>query len=210
MSARFGIGALLFGGVVLTAGTALVVTPAARYGLAASAVALIVAAGLAAGRAWSSCERALRDVRAAASTDKLVQWTDKLATGVPLIDQQHKMLVASINDLHRAMRQGRADQSLLEILDALYDYTVSHFSTEEQFFTHSAYADTRNHIDIHRNFTAKIAEFRAALAGGTAKVSMELLEFLKDWLIHHIQGTDQQYAEPVRQALAASAVSQKK
>ena len=119
------------------------------------------------------------------------------------------MLVAYINDLHRAMRQGRADQALLEILDVLYDYTVSHFSTEEQFFTHSSYADIQKHIGIHRNFTAKIAEFRAALAGGTAKVSMELLEFLKDWLIHHIQGTDQQYVESVRKALAASAVQLK-
>ena len=149
------------------------------------------------------------DVQAAASTDRLVQWTDKLCTGIPLIDQQHKMLVAYINDLHRAMRQGRADQALLEILDVLYDYTVSHFSTEEQFFTHSSYADIQKHIGIHRNFTAKIAEFRAALAGGTAKVSMELLEFLKDWLIHHIQGTDQQYVQSVRKALAASAVQQK-
>ena len=38
---------------------------------------------------------------------------------------------------------------------------------------------------------------------------MELLEFLKDWLIHHIQGTDQQYVESVRKALAASAVQLK-
>ena len=136
---------------------------------------------------------------------RLVQWTDALATGIPLIDQQHKMLVAYINDLHRALHQDHTDKVLLEILDALYDYTVSHFSTEEQFFTHSSYADCQAHIDIHRKFTAKIAEFRDALAGGTARVSMKLLDFLKDWLIHHIQGTDQQYVVDVTKALEASA-----
>lgn len=141
----------------------------------------------------------------AGGTGSLVRWTNALATGIPLIDQQHKMLVAYINDLHRAMRQDRTDKVLLEILDALYDYTESHFSTEEQFFTHSAYADCQAHIDIHRKFTAKIAEFRNAVAGGTARVSMKLLDFLKDWLIHHIQGTDQRYVADVTKALKASA-----
>ena len=85
----------------------------------------------------------------------------------------------------------------------LYDYTVSHFSTEEQFFSHSDYADTQKHREIHRKFTDRIAEFRDAMAKGSAQVSMELLNFLKDWLIHHIQGTDHQYVDSVQRVLHA-------
>lgn len=142
------------------------------------------------------------DLQAAAAQDKLVQWSDKLSTGLPLIDEQHKMLVAYINDLHRAMRQGLDDAKLMEVLSALYNYTVSHFSTEEQFFTHSNYADTQSHINLHRAFTGRIAEFRDGLQHGSAQVSMELLQFLKDWLIKHIQGTDHQYVAEVKQSLA--------
>ena len=36
---------------------------------------------------------------------------------------------------------------------------------------------------------------------GSAQVSMELLNFLRDWLIHHIQGTDHQYVDSVQRAL---------
>lgn len=65
MSARFGVGALLLGGMALTAGTAFVVTPSVRYGLAVAAVALIAAAGLTAGRVWKARERVMRDGLAA-------------------------------------------------------------------------------------------------------------------------------------------------
>ena len=74
-------------------------------------------------------------------------------------------------------------------------------STEEQFFLHSDYPDSQKHKELHRKFTNKIAEFRDSLAKGSAQVSMELLNFLKDWLIHHIQGTDHLYVDYVQRAL---------
>ena len=90
---------------------------------------------------------------------------------------------------------------ILNILDVLHDYTVSHFSTEEQFFLHSDYKDSEKHREIHRKFTSRIAEFRDNMKNGSAQVSMELLNFLRDWLIHHIQGTDHQYVDSVQRAL---------
>ncbi|HJB66491.1 MAG TPA: bacteriohemerythrin [Candidatus Mailhella merdavium] len=134
-------------------------------------------------------------------SEDLVQWTDNLATGIPLIDEQHKMLLNYINNLYRATQRGVTDDVLLNILDVLHDYTVSHFSTEEQFFLHSDYPDSQKHKELHRKFTNKIAEFRDSLAKGSAQVSMELLNFLKDWLIHHIQGTDHLYVDYVQRAL---------
>ena len=40
---------------------------------------------------------------------------------------------------------------------------------------------------------AKLDEFEQQLENGTATVSMDLLSFLKDWLINHIAGTDPTY-----------------
>ena len=131
----------------------------------------------------------------------VVQWTDSLSTGISLIDEQHKMLLNYINNLYHAMQRGVTDDILLNILDVLHDYTVSHFSTEEQFFLHSDYKDSEKHREIHRKFTSRIAEFRDNMKNGSAQVSMELLNFLRDWLIHHIQGTDHQYVDSVQRAL---------
>lgn len=141
------------------------------------------------------------DAGALTSKDKLVHWSDNLAIGVTAIDEQHKLLVSYINELHRAVQQGREETVVLDILDALVDYAASHFSTEEVFFTHSAYPDTERHIAIHEQFKAHVAQFRSEVEAGSATVGMDVLEFLKNWLIEHIQGTDHNIGPYVREAL---------
>lgn len=141
------------------------------------------------------------DAGAPTSQDKLAHWSDSLAIGVTAIDEQHKLLVSYINELHRAVQQGREETVALDILDALVSYAASHFSTEEVFFTHSAYPDTERHIAIHEQFKAHVAQFRSEVEAGSATVGMDVLEFLKNWLIEHIQGTDHKIGPYVRKAL---------
>ena len=141
------------------------------------------------------------DLQTAASENKLVQWTDKLATGIRLIDDQHRVLCNLINDLYRAMSERETDAALGKIIASLKDYTIMHFSTEEQYFSHSGYPDVQAHEKIHRQFEAKVAAFEADFKSGKSKVSMDLLTFLKDWLINHIQKTDHQYAPHVLKML---------
>lgn len=140
-------------------------------------------------------------VSAARPEDKLAHWSDSLAIGVATIDEQHKLLVSYINELHRAVQQGQEETVVLDILDALVEYAVSHFSTEEVFFTHSAYPDTERHIAIHEQFKAQVAQFRKEVEAGSATVGMDVLEFLKNWLIEHIQGTDYKIGPYVRKVL---------
>ena len=140
------------------------------------------------------------NVDALASDAKLVQWTPSLETGISLIDDQHRTLCSLINALHRAMREHESDNVLEKLLVELKNYTVTHFSTEEQIFTHSTYPSTREHVEIHKKFVSRIQEFSDDLTSGRAKVSMDLLSFLKDWLLKHIQGTDQTYVAHVKKS----------
>ncbi len=133
------------------------------------------------------------DYDQAAATDKFVQWTPRLDLHVPAIDGQHRQLCAYINDLYRAMKNNRTGEELQAIVKKLRDYTASHFSDEEKIFAASHYPGTAEHKAIHRKFVAKLDEFEQQLENGTATVSMDLLSFLKDWLINHIAGTDPTY-----------------
>ena len=67
---------------------------------------------------------------------------------------------------------------------------------------HSSYPDKEAHKEIHRNFENQVAQFAAKMRSGEALLSMELLEFLKDWLLNHINGTDHAYVPYVEEALA--------
>ncbi|MDR2124447.1 MAG: bacteriohemerythrin [Desulfovibrio sp.] len=127
---------------------------------------------------------------------KLMQWTPDLATGIDLIDSQHKMLCAYINSLNRAAA-ARRNGDIAGIVAGLKQYTVSHFGTEEYYFSRTGYPDTEKHKQIHKNFVDKVADMERKFAAGQ-EVGAELLEFLKSWLLNHIRITDHQYAPFVK------------
>ena len=128
-----------------------------------------------------------------ATSDKFVQWTPKLDLHVAMVDRQHRLLVDYINELYTAMAHNRTTEELQVILRKLRDYTATHFADEEKLFTATAYLGAAEHMKIHRKFVAKLDEVEEQLKSGTATVSMDLLTFLKDWLVQHIMGTDPTY-----------------
>ena len=128
-----------------------------------------------------------------ATSDKFVQWTPKLDLHVTMIDKQHRLLVDYINELYTAMTHNRTSEELQSILHKLRDYTATHFADEEKMFTATPYLGATEHIKIHRKFVAKLDEVESQIKSGTATVSMDMLAFLKDWLVQHIMGTDPTY-----------------
>jgi hemerythrin len=62
----------------------------------------------------------------------LIQWKDDYSVNVKEIDAQHQQLVNMVNELHAAMREGKANQVLQDLLKKLIDNTGYHFSTEEK------------------------------------------------------------------------------
>ncbi|MFT4300274.1 MAG: bacteriohemerythrin, partial [Desulfovibrio sp.] len=133
-----------------------------------------------------------------ATSDKFVQWTPKLDLHVTMVDKQHRLLVDYINELYTAMAHNRTTDELQAILHKLRDYTATHFADEERLFTSTSYLGAAEHVKIHRKFVAKLDEVEEQLKSGTATVSMDLLTFLKDWLVQHIMGTDPTYVPYLR------------
>jgi len=128
-----------------------------------------------------------------ARVPELMRWDSSLQLGIGQIDDQHKQLVAMINDLHRAMKQRQTMAVMGGILERLVNYTVYHFGTEEKLFQKHGYPEYDQHKKIHENLVDKVKEFKAKVDRGDSTISMELMDFLKDWLVNHIKGTDKKY-----------------
>jgi hemerythrin-like metal-binding protein len=131
----------------------------------------------------------------------LITWTPDLNTGITLIDDQHKMLCVYINSLHRALEQRVIGEFGKDLIANLKCYTVSHFNTEEKYFSRSGYPDTAQHKQVHKKFVEKIGESERQFAADQTHVGAELLEFLKSWLLNHIRVTDHQYVPFVKSLL---------
>ena len=129
----------------------------------------------------------------------LMEWTERLSVGVTRFDDEHKKLVALINALFDAAQAGRGREALGSTLDELVTYTQSHFINEEQALARSAYPHLDTHRREHEKLTRQVIDIqRKYHAGASAMLSMEVMSFLKSWLVKHIQGTDQKYAPFLR------------
>ncbi len=122
----------------------------------------------------------------------LMHWDDSLSVGVQQIDAEHRRLISLINELSNAVRANHGKELLGRTLDALIEYTVTNFGHEETEMAHSGYPLTKAHSAEHQAFRHKVLEIQAQYrAGRHAVVSLDLVSFLRDWLVKHIQGSDQ-------------------
>lgn len=121
----------------------------------------------------------------------LMDWTDKLSVGIGTIDGDHKQLVSMANELFEAMRTAKGKDVLGKILDGLIAYTKTHFAREETYMGKHAYPREHDHKAEHAAFVKTVLEVQTKFkAGETAVLSMQVLNFLRDWLVKHIQGSD--------------------
>ncbi len=124
----------------------------------------------------------------------LINWDDSYSVGIKKIDEQHKGLVKLVNELHDAMSQGAATSVLSKVLGSLVDYTIIHFTTEEELMRTYDYPDLTRHKAEHDKLTSQVKDFQEKFGQGKSTITYELMDFLSDWLINHILDTDKKYS----------------
>lgn len=125
----------------------------------------------------------------------LITWQDSYSVGVPLIDNDHKLLVSLINQLDDAIKGGQGRDVVGSVLNVLEEYTRGHFGREEILMRKAGYPDLPPHKREHEKLAAQVREIVARYAAGDdSHIDDELLQFLKSWLTGHILGVDMKYA----------------
>jgi hemerythrin len=127
------------------------------------------------------------------------QWGPELELGIDVIDQQHRRIVEYMNELHDAMMQ-KNDEAVGRVIEALVDYTLTHFAFEESLMEKGGYPLTEPHRAVHENFTRQIHRYREEHQNG-AEVAKKLLSSLRVWLTNHISRYDRDYVAAVKQRL---------
>ncbi|MBX3008862.1 MAG: bacteriohemerythrin [Melioribacteraceae bacterium] len=123
----------------------------------------------------------------------LISWNENYSVKIRDIDDQHKKLIDLINELHDAMKSGRGKEVVGKTLSELLKYTSNHFGFEEKLFAQYNYPEGRTHSKTHKDLIDQLKEFISKYESGQNTLSIELMNFLKDWLTNHIMGTDKKY-----------------
>lgn len=129
------------------------------------------------------------------STEVLLAWSDKLSVGIQEIDEQHKVLVDLLNQLHQTILHQLGAEATRQKMDKLCEYTKIHFAVEESILRILDYPDYAEHKKHHEQLLAQVQALRTKMESGDHFISFELLHFLKKWLTNHILEEDNAYTE---------------
>jgi len=123
-----------------------------------------------------------------------IDWNDGYSVKIVSIDEQHKKLFDMINIFYVSVKEGTHREKLIELVTGLKEYTEFHFTHEEKLMKDNGYTALSSHKAEHEKFVNKVREFLDKVESGKLIISVEVTNFLKDWLINHIKGTDQLYS----------------
>ncbi|TAN41184.1 MAG: bacteriohemerythrin [Nitrospirae bacterium] len=124
---------------------------------------------------------------------QFIEWTQNMSVGIEEFDTHHRKLCSIINKLNDAVSGGKEDKIIREVLAELYNYTVYHFLAEEEAMERVEYPGYPLHRQEHLDLTLKTMELMRAAE--SSDIGGEVLDFLKNWLTHHILEVDKNYKE---------------
>jgi len=136
---------------------------------------------------------------------EFIEWSESMSVGVPLIDQDHKIIVKLINLFHQNISDEANPNLLGTVLKTLIEYTQYHFAREEKVMQACHYPVLAEHKQQHDRLTHKVITISRQFFEKKENIfEQDLLDFLRDWLIHHILKEDmgyRPYAEHNQQVL---------
>jgi hemerythrin-like metal-binding protein len=133
----------------------------------------------------------------------MFEWKSDYSVKIEGIDAQHKVLFGLAGELYSAMAKGQGKAALASVLDRLVSYTVAHFANEESLMARYRYPRLAEHKAEHLALTKKVVQVREDLVQGRSVLTMDVLDFLQDWLTKHIRHSDMRYAEYINARAAA-------
>lgn len=119
-------------------------------------------------------------------------WTEELAVGYGLIDEQHKELFSRFNSLLQACKEGKGREVIVPVLDFMVEYVSAHFAEEEHFMERYAFPERDEHVQQHRELFQHVREIRKEMQekGTTVAVITSINHTLLNWLLKHVKQTD--------------------
>lgn len=129
---------------------------------------------------------------------KPLMWDSSFETGIEEIDEQHRILVNTINEAAITLSENSNLAMLEQITNDLLSYALYHFETEEELMNQYNYEeapeeDMNTHLTQHRDFSAMVVDVKNNMKNGKPITKDELLGFLKNWLTNHILYTDKKF-----------------
>lgn len=121
-------------------------------------------------------------------------------TGIEEIDKEHERLFELAEETYQLLKAEFIPDkydNIKDVLTELKEYTATHFAHEEAYMTSINYKRLTPQKYQHRAFIKKLDELdvNEIIENDPEKTIEEILEFLTNWLVHHILENDKLIGE---------------
>jgi hemerythrin len=123
-------------------------------------------------------------------------WKPEYNLGIPIIDEQHRGIVTTINTMFFGMQNYDFDNIndlLVPVVELIKNYTLVHFQIEEAFYLKGGYPNAQSHRDQHCALVDKLSGI--AHKSILDRDAYPFMAFLKTWWINHICNEDLAYRD---------------
>ncbi|MFU0827232.1 MAG: Bacteriohemerythrin [Lachnoclostridium sp.] len=124
----------------------------------------------------------------------MYEMKEEYYTNIDLIDKEHKELFRIADEAYYLLKNELLPDKfdhIREILNELREYAKKHFSDEEEYMRSIQYKRFLSHKVEHDDFREKLDSIDLEkMDQDQTGTLLDLLEFLSNWLVHHILEKD--------------------
>jgi hemerythrin len=132
---------------------------------------------------------------------RIVFWEGKYATGIEVIDAQHRKLIDITNELYRACLSSSQtlDAAFKESMSRMVEYVRTHFTTEQELLQRIGYPKAYEHKLQHDTLSRQILEAAENYGKGKKFVPNNFVRTLKEWIFGHIAVSDKIFSDYIKE-----------
>jgi len=120
----------------------------------------------------------------------LIEWKEEYSVGVPAVDEEHRELIALINELYEGMHADDGERDVMAFLGEIYARIASHFALEELLMRRHEYDEYRDHKLDHERLLEEIRDIMDDYEDGRLLDDDELGRRLDAWFSEHFRTRD--------------------
>ena len=128
----------------------------------------------------------------------VIEWSNTYLLGIEQIDEHHRHLIDLLDTTYNVFVSHGQKVEVGKVLEALIDYAIYHFAAEERLMAQYDYSRAADHLEQHEDFVKRVKTQQREFHDGRGTLSLELIVFIKEWLLDHILETDRHLANAIK------------
>lgn len=125
----------------------------------------------------------------------LCRFSKSFDVQIETMNNDHSRIFDYINSVNKMVKENKDIKEILSGMRQLLSFTDEHFQREEHLMIAHNYPDLGIQQSTHSKFLEKIREIIKTVENSEDIDLIDVMVFLRDWLIKHIQGIDKKYGD---------------